>query len=153
MVFRGWKRWGLAILVLVAGQDAGAGSGRRTVPGPVSAEVLKVIDGDTLRVRAQIWIGQSVEVSVRIAGLDTPELRGRCREEQLQAMLARDELERLVRNGRVRLFDVDADKYGRRVMARIENSRGVDLGKRLIEGGFGRAYSGRRRQSWCGASG
>ena len=48
------------------------------ISGPVMAQVLRVIDGDTIAVRAQIWIGQSVETRVRIVGVDTPELRGRC---------------------------------------------------------------------------
>ncbi len=29
---------------------------RQSVPGPVPAKVLRVIDGDTLMVRARIWI-------------------------------------------------------------------------------------------------
>ena len=43
-------------------------------PGPVSAVVERVVDGDTLDVRADIWLGQSLNVRVRIAGVDAPEL-------------------------------------------------------------------------------
>ena len=28
------------------------------IPGPVPAHVLHVVDGDTVRVRAHIWLGQ-----------------------------------------------------------------------------------------------
>ena len=33
--------------------------------GPVPAEVVRVVDGDTLLVRAEIWLGQTVEVDGR----------------------------------------------------------------------------------------
>jgi hypothetical protein len=36
---------------------AGTVSAGETVPGPVPAEVLRVIDGDTIEVAAFIWLG------------------------------------------------------------------------------------------------
>ena len=43
-----------------------------TLPGPIQAEVLRVIDGDTIEVRAKIWLDQYIETNVRLAGLDAP---------------------------------------------------------------------------------
>jgi endonuclease YncB( thermonuclease family) len=31
--------------------------------GPIDAEVIKVVDGDTIKVRANIWVDQTVIVS------------------------------------------------------------------------------------------
>ncbi|MFC5354802.1 thermonuclease family protein [Azospirillum himalayense] len=45
------------------------------LPGPIPAEVLEVLDGDTLLVRATIWLGQVVETHIRVDGLDAPEIR------------------------------------------------------------------------------
>ena len=45
------------------------------LPGPVPAEVVDIIDGDTVTVRARIWPGQFVETRVRLRGVDTPEIR------------------------------------------------------------------------------
>lgn len=39
------------------------------------AEVVEVIDGDTIAVRALIWPGHYVETRVRLDGVDTPETR------------------------------------------------------------------------------
>jgi endonuclease YncB( thermonuclease family) len=58
--------------------------------GPVSARVLEVIDGDTVVVQAQVWIGQAIEFRVRLAGIDAPELRGKCDAERALAAQARD---------------------------------------------------------------
>lgn len=41
-----------------------------------SAEVIKVIDGDTLRCSIDLGWGMSKIEDVRIAGVDTPEIRG-----------------------------------------------------------------------------
>jgi endonuclease YncB( thermonuclease family) len=46
--------------------------------GPVTATVERVVDGDTLAVRAKIWIGHEIDVLVRLRGIDAPELRGDC---------------------------------------------------------------------------
>src|SRR3989338_6548178 len=43
------------------------------VTGPVAAAVLEVIDGDTIVVRARIWLGQAVETRVRLSWADAPE--------------------------------------------------------------------------------
>ena len=47
----------LAIAAVSAILTAGTVSAGETVPGPVPAEVLRVIDGDTIEVAAFIWLG------------------------------------------------------------------------------------------------
>ena len=59
--------------------------------GPVPADVIRVIDGDTIRVRARVWLDQTVDVSVRLAGIDAPELSGAdCPAERTRGRRARD---------------------------------------------------------------
>ena len=50
--------------------------------GPVSAKVIKVYDGDTFTVEAYPWPGLEAKASVRIDGVDTPEIRGKCEAEK-----------------------------------------------------------------------
>ena len=49
--------------------------GADRIAGPVAADVVEVIDGDTIAVRAHIWPGHIVETRVRLDGVDTPETR------------------------------------------------------------------------------
>ena len=56
--------------------------------GPVQAEVLRVLDGDTGEVEARIWLGQTLRTLVRIRGADTPELHGKCARERDLALVA-----------------------------------------------------------------
>ena len=130
---------------------AGADEPRRIdgVAGPVSAVVLRVIDGDTIAIRARIWIGQSVETKVRIAGVDTPELRGGCALEIELAIAARDLVVRVLGDQPATLRDVRYDKYGGRVLARVENNDGEDIAALLIAAGLGRPYDGGKRRPWC----
>ena len=41
--------------------------------GPVAANVERVIDGDTVIVKARIWLDQDLTVVVRLAGIDAPD--------------------------------------------------------------------------------
>ncbi|GAA4253340.1 thermonuclease family protein [Azospirillum formosense] len=123
------------------------------LPGPIPAEVLEVLDGDTLLVRATIWLGQVVETHVRVDGLDAPEMRARCPRERELAETARNHARRLIGTAPVRLLDIQPDKYGGRVRARVLTIGGDDLSAALIEAGLARPYHGERRQPWCDGTG
>ena len=123
--------------------------GAETVPGPVEADVLTVTDGDTIGVRAHIWPGHYVEVAIRLAGIDTPELRGKCDAERDLALKAKTTLAGWLASGRVRLFDVTYDKYGGRAVARVETETGMDVASNLISSGLAHAYQGRTKPGWC----
>src|SRR5690348_11392023 len=56
--------------------------------GPFAAEVVRAIDGDTLEVKVQIWLGQELTTSVRLRGIDAPEMKGRCQKEKDMARAA-----------------------------------------------------------------
>ncbi len=119
------------------------------LPGPVMGQVLKVLDGDTMIVRARVWVGQDIEIKVRISGIDAPEMRGRCALERRRARAARDYLRARVKTGIVRLHLVQYGKYAGRVLARVETEDGVDIGAEMIRAGMARTYGGGKRNSWC----
>jgi micrococcal nuclease len=143
----GLLQWAVPLVLL--GTVAFAGMPPERLPGPIAATVIEVVDGDTVVVRARIWLDQSLEIRVRLLGIDTPERRGRCPEERAGAAAA----ERLVRDltlGRkVQLRDIRHDKYGGRVLARVELTDGTDLGEILIGHRLARTYAGDARFSWC----
>lgn len=119
-----------------------------TVPGPVRAAVVNVIDGDTILVRADVWIGQVVETRVRLLGIDAPELHGRCSEETERARQAKATLAQLASTA-VLLTDVRPDKYGGRVLAHVQTPDHVDVAHRMLDAGLARAYDGGHRAPWC----
>lgn len=127
-----------------------ANPARTTLPGPVKADVIRVVDGDTLVVRATVWIGQTVETSVRIDGIDTPEIRGACASERAAAQDARTALQKMSAQG-VLLSDIRVDKYGGRVIARVTGQQG-DIAQWMITNGHARPYAGKTRAGWCAKS-
>ncbi len=140
-----------AILVLAVVALAAAGRGDGPLPGPIPAELIRVVDGDTVDVRARIWLGQAVETRVRIAGVDAPELRGGCDAEKAVARRARERLETILASGPVALHEVRFGKFAGRVVARVVTASGVDPAPLLVAEGLARAYDGDARDPWCAA--
>jgi endonuclease YncB( thermonuclease family) len=107
----------------------------------VAAEdVPAATDGDSIRLGAE---------SIRIVGLDTPELgRPGCMSEYHAALRARDRLAELLAGGVV-IHRRGRDLYGR-TLAVVRDLAGRDLAEVLIAEGLARPYTGRTRRSpWC----
>lgn len=124
------------------------------LPGPVDAYVTGVVDGDTLMVRARVWLDQTIVVAVRLRGIDTPERKARCALERELAEKARARLKSLVFDGpgggMVRLRHISRDKYAGRVIAYVDNSAGVSVGDTLLSERIARPYRGREAKPvWC----
>lgn len=118
--------------------------------GPVAAIVERVVDGDTLAVRAKIWLGHEIVVLVRLRGIDAPELRGACPAEIADANSAAAALALSVGSGPVTLRHIEGDKYFGRVVADVAGPQG-DLSAILLRAGLARSYEGGTRASWCAA--
>ncbi|MEZ5921166.1 MAG: hypothetical protein R3C60_07395 [Parvularculaceae bacterium] len=71
------------------------------LPGPVPARVERVVDGDTVRVAAEIWVDQTVSISVRLKDVDAPELfRPKCPAEKARKRAQQSLCRRLRRRWR-----------------------------------------------------
>ena len=119
--------------------------------GPVVADVVRVSDGDTFEAAARIWLGEAIDIHVRIEGIDAPELHARCADERRRAEAARDYLANRIGDGEVELSAVRYDKYGGRVRAVVRDAGG-DVGAAMIAKGYARPYHGERRRPWCDES-
>lgn len=139
----------LAVLIVLAAAVSVARS-EEILPGPVPARVVRVVDGDTIQVAARIWLGQEVTTAVRVIGVDTPELKGKCAAEREKAQAAKAFVEKLLPAGAtVLLVDVRHDKYGDRVLAKVGLKDGAYLADVLIGEGLARPYAGDSRKPWC----
>ena len=133
----------LAPIVLASARSA-------ELDGPIAAHVVRVIDGDTVAVEAHIWLGQKLDVNVRLRGIDAPEIgsHARCDSERDKANQAKAVLASLVEDRDVKLVEIGTDKYGGRVDAHILVD-GRDVGDLMIEKHLARAYDGGRKTPWC----
>src|SRR5580704_358549 len=53
-----------------------------------SAEVLRVLDGDTFEARVETGLGRATTTRVRLRGIDAAEMRARCSREFTKALAA-----------------------------------------------------------------
>ncbi len=116
----------------------------KNIKSATVTNIKSVYDGDTFRA----YINDAKEdVSIRIRGVDTPEIKGLCPSEIQRAIEAREYLIRVLKNGRtIKLSNLDTDKYGRTLAdVSIDNN---DVAVMLIDSGLGRKWRG-RRESWC----
>jgi micrococcal nuclease len=77
--------------------------------------VIKVYDGDTITIAAKLPYNESplYRLSVRLNGIDTPEIKGKNEDEKSIAKKARDASAELVLNKYITLKNVQSEKYGR----------------------------------------
>ena len=117
-----------------------------------NVEIIRCYDGDTCTVNlpgVHPFFGH--KISVRIYGIDTPEIRGECGSEKVKARDARDHLLDLIGEAdRVDLMGCVRDKYFRIGCTMLLD--GKNVGDILIEEGLARHYDGGKRQSWCPVS-
>lgn len=135
----------ILLLLAVALVASGAGSGRLGAGGSstgearpgdtITARVIRVVDGDTVKVRRD-----GARDTVRLIGIDTPESVKPDTPVECFAKAAARETRRLVDRERVRLvLDREArDRYGRLLayVYRVRDNRFVNA--RLLQGGYAR---------------
>lgn len=136
-------RFAAAFVLFLASYPAAA---EEVLTGPVQAELLRVIDGDTIEVRARLWLGLDLITRVRLSGIDAPELDGACTQERDLARAARHLLANTL-SSPVRLTQIHQDKYAGRVVARVGSASTEDVGGVLVAAGLARPYGS--RAPWC----
>lgn len=118
------------------------------------ARLLSITDGDTIKVQATIWPNLYKETSVRIYGIDTPEIHGKCEQEKSLAASAREFVaDKLTTADAIFIQNVTKDKYGNRVVADVlykKNNRTYNMAKELIKQNLAVEYFGKtKNKNWC----
>jgi endonuclease YncB( thermonuclease family) len=85
------------------------------IPPILSGQVIKVYDGDTITIASKISIPDSplYRFSVRLTGIDAPEIHGKNAHEKEAAIKARNALENFLLHRIVTLQNTKTEKYGR----------------------------------------
>lgn len=114
------------------------------------ALVIKVYDGDTLTVGFRHGGShRPVKESIRIRGIDTPEIRTRSEKEKELALLARARLKEVALGKVVTVVAPESDKYGR-LLCDLRTESGVEsISDYMLQAkDICRAYDGGPRQPW-----
>ena len=112
-------------------------------------KIISVYDGDTFRADIRGLpdiIGKNI--AIRILGIDTPEIKGKCEEEKIVAIKARDFSRKALFNAKtITLKNLKRDKYFR-LLADVYFDD-IDLANALLVNNFAVKYSGKKKSSWC----
>jgi endonuclease YncB( thermonuclease family) len=116
------------------------------------AYVRDIYDGDTFYITvpecAELLASLCQRLGVRVNGIDTPEMHGKCQWERDHALAAKAVTVNMIAAAKtIVLTHVQREKFGR-LLATVEID-GVDLGATLIKGGYARPYHGEARSGWC----
>mgnify|MGYP000695768495 FL=1 len=113
------------------------------------SKVISVYDGDTFRVDINSLpaiVGKNI--AIRLNGVDTPEIQGKCQYEKDLALKARDFVrDKLVNAKEIKLTKLQRGKYFR-VVANVMVD-GVSLENELLENKLAYKYTGGKKSSWC----
>ena len=111
------------------------------IPPVEKGKVVKVYDGDTITVATRLpYSDKWYRFSVRLAGIDSAEIKGKTPNEKAAALKARDALHDLIFGKIVKLKRVSTEKYGR-LLADIY-LEDLHVNKWLLDNGLAIPYDG-----------
>ena len=121
------------------------------VPPITGGQVIKVYDGDSITIAGYLPMYNSplFRFSVRLNGIDTPEIKGKDEDEKTAAKEARDALSKLILHKEIILKNVSTEKYGR-ILADVYLAD-LCLNDWLIEQRYAVKYDGGKKispESW-----
>jgi micrococcal nuclease len=99
-------------------------------------------DGDTIDLEVDLGFNIRHTIRVRLADVNTPELRGGTKESKELAIEARDFVEETLGNDHELIVRTEKDRKGKygRYIARIEVDGEFDLGEELLKLGLATKY-------------
>ena len=113
------------------------------------SRIIGIYDGDTFRVdidELSDIVGKNI--AIRILGIDTPEIKGKCDKEKQLAIKARDFTRSYLNNASsVQLSNLKRDKYFR-LLADVYVD-GESLAAALLANDLAVRYSGKKKLTWC----
>jgi endonuclease YncB( thermonuclease family) len=112
------------------------------IPPVEKGIVIKVYDGDTITIASKLPYPSSplYRFSVRLNGIDCPEIKGKDENEKQCAQIAKQEMSDLVLNKIVTLKNVNTEKYGR-ILADVYRDN-LHVNKYMIEKRLAVVYDG-----------
>ena len=115
----------------------------------IVSRIISVYDGDTFRVDIDALpeiVGKNI--AIRILGIDTPEIQGKCEQEKLLAIKARDLARDYLNNAKsIHLKNLSRGKYFRLLADVFVDD--FNLADASLEKGLAVKYSGKKKSSWC----
>lgn len=112
-------------------------------------QIVKIYDGDTFFINIDNTLDVfGKRISIRIKGVDTPEIKGKCSQEKFKAILAKEYLkESLDKANCIILKNLERGKYFR-VLADVYIN-GDNMADKLLDQNLAVKYQGGKKHNFC----
>lgn len=115
-----------------------------------NAEITRVVDGDTLKALIDVGFHIHHDVTIRLFGIDTPEVRTKDLVEKAKGLKAKERMEELLSlsNNKVRIKSHGLDKYGRclaEVVSETPHGESKNINRILLDEGLAIDYHGGKK--------
>lgn len=138
----------LFTLVILLCFITSAHAGKKTYGNIIITDIHSVYDGDTFKINIPDWpsiIGDTI--SIRVYGIDTPEIRGTKGETKQLALKAKAEAIKILQSAKViELRNLRRGKYFR-IIAEVYVD-GKSFSRLMIKSGMAKEYFGGKRPKW-----
>lgn len=117
------------------------------IPPICEGQVIKVYDGDTITIAAKLPYNDSLlyRFSIRLNGIDSPEIKGHSEDEKAAAQVSKRALENLILHKYVVLKNKSTEKYGR-ILADVyivyDKNDKLHLNKWMLDNRYAVEYDG-----------
>ncbi len=116
--------------------------------GPYQANIIRVVDATTLKLNVAVWPEQTNQITLTVADIESPRIKGVCETERLMAKEAKAFTNSFI-GRKVILQKVQLSRKDGKYYAVVRNTRGDDLGQALIDAGYAVKKEDESRSSWC----
>ena len=118
------------------------------VPPITEGEVIHVYDGDTITIVSKLPYDASplYRFSVRLAGIDSAEIKGKTEKEKAQAQEAKNALQNLILHKVISLKNLKTEKYGR-ILADVYVGE-LHVNQWLLDNNYAVKYLGGTKSNW-----
>jgi micrococcal nuclease len=107
-------------------------------------KTTRVVDGDTVDGSIDLGFNVSIQVRVRLEGIDTPETRTRNKAEKVYGLQAKVKLKEILKIDKIIIQSHGVGKFGR-VLGRLYLVNGTDVNRQLIDEGYAIPYQGDKK--------
>jgi endonuclease YncB( thermonuclease family) len=115
------------------------------VPPLERGKVIKVYDGDTITICGRFYNDSPLyRFSIRLRGIDSPEIKGKTEEEKMSAIKSREALSHLILGKIVTIQNPDCEKYGR-ILADVYFND-IHVNQWLINNHYAIPYNGGKKE-------
>lgn len=115
-------------------------------------KVIEVIDGDTVKINVdeESDLIQKLGYSIRIYGIDAPEIHTKSKCEKLLGLQAKKFLHNIILTDRpIKIINPSWDAYGGRILADLEVD-GKLISEAMLKSGHAARYTGGKKEIiWC----